>query len=256
MNMMVRASESLHWYNRDGTPQYTVKAKDGSDRSTTLRDARKMNLVPSVTTIMKCAASPGLEAWKLNQMLMAALTLPKTVDESEESYIQRIIRDSKEQGKLAAEAGTDIHEAIQSFYEGRVSYAHQESVKSCFHTVRDHFVEQPWISERSFSHELGFGGKSDLFSPAADKFDGIVLDIKTKEFSDPKKVDGYDEHLMQLAAYRVGLGCPTARCANVFVSRTVAGLVVINEWSQEDLARGWSMFCALLQYWQAKNQHF
>jgi len=53
----------------------------------------------------------------------------------------------------------------------------------------------------------------------------------------------------------VGLGIPKARCANVFVSRSVPGLVVVKEWSQEDLARGWEMFCSLLKFWQLKNQH-
>ena len=37
---------------------------------------------------------------------------------------------------------------------------------------------------------------------------------KTKEFGKDDKIDVYDEHLMQLAAYRVGLGMPFARCAN------------------------------------------
>ena len=81
---------------------------------------------------------------------------------------------------------------------------------------------------------------------------GVVIDIKTKEFTDPAKVDAYDEHLMQLAAYRVGLGMPEARCANVFVSRSVPGLAKVVEWSPEDLARGWKMFAALLNFWQQK----
>ena len=118
MTLVVRAAESLHWYNLDGSPQYTVTAKDGSQRSTTLRDARKMNLVPSVTTIMSCAAKPGLEAWKLNQMLLAALTLPRAPDEPESAYVQRIISDSKEQAKQAAERGTNVHTALESWYEG------------------------------------------------------------------------------------------------------------------------------------------
>jgi hypothetical protein len=75
-HLMTHAAESLHWYDRDGKPAYTVKAKDGSDRPATLRDARKLNLVPSVTTIIRCAAAPGLELWKANQLMMAALTLP------------------------------------------------------------------------------------------------------------------------------------------------------------------------------------
>jgi len=27
------------------------------------------------------------------------------------------------------------------------------------------------------------------------------------------------------------------------------------EWSQDDLNRGWQMFCSLLKFWQLKNQH-
>jgi hypothetical protein len=84
---------------------------------------------------------------------------------------------------------------------------------------------------------------------------GIVVDVKTKEFSDPAKVEGYEEHLMQLAAYRMGLQLPTARCANIFVSRSVAGLTVIKEWTQEELARGEEMFLCLLKFWQLKNNH-
>jgi hypothetical protein len=94
-----------------------------------------------------------------------------------------------------------------------------------------------------------------MHAPASGDFNGLVVDIKTKEFTDPAKVDAYDEHLMQLSAYRVGLGIPNARCANAFVSRNVPGLVVIKEWSEEDLKRGWEMFYALLTFWQLKNQH-
>ena len=108
--------------------------------------------------------------------------------------------------------------------------------------------------EKAFAHELGYGGKVDLHN-ANYKDIGIVLDVKSKEFTDPSKVEAYDEHCMQLAAYRVGLGIPDAICANVFVSAIEPGLVVIKEWSQEDLARGWGMFQALLSFWQIKNNH-
>jgi hypothetical protein len=67
------------------------------------------------------------------------------------------------------------------------------------------------------------------------------------------KVEGYDEHVMQLAAYRVGLKVPQARCANVFVSVTEPGLVKIVEWDAEEIERGWAMFDALRQYWYAKS---
>ena len=70
-----RASESQHWYDRQGNPMYTVIGKNGKERNTTLRDARTMNLVPSVTTILNVAAKPALNVWLQRQVLMAALTL-------------------------------------------------------------------------------------------------------------------------------------------------------------------------------------
>ena len=71
-----RASESNHWYTRDGIPRYTVMGKNGKERNTTLRDARTENLVPSVTTVLTVMAKPALIQWLQKQVLMAALTLP------------------------------------------------------------------------------------------------------------------------------------------------------------------------------------
>ena len=124
-----RASESNHWYTRDGAPMYTVEAAKGGQRNTTLRDARKLNLVPSVTTILNVAAKPGLTQWLQKQVLLAALTLPRMSGEPEEDFIARIIDDSKEQGRAAADAGTEIHASIQGFYEGERVTRHQEHIK-------------------------------------------------------------------------------------------------------------------------------
>ena len=247
-----RASESNHWYTRDGVPRYTVIGKNGKERNTTLRDARTESLVPSVTTVLNVMAKPALIQWLQKQVLMAALTLPRTEGEPEEEYIARIMSDSKEQGRAAADAGTDIHASIQGFYEGEVVNRHEAHVKGTVAALDLLYGQQPWIAERAFGHSLGFGGKCDLHSAVGT---GIVADVKTKEFTDPNKIDAYDDHLMQLAAYRVGLGIPFARCSNVFVSRSVPGLVAIKEWEEADLQRGWEMFCSLLKFWQLKNQH-
>ena len=110
-----RASESNHWYTRDGVPRYTVIGKNGKERNTTLRDARTDNLVPSVTTVLNVMAKPALIQWLQKQVLLAALTLPRIPGEPEEVYIERIMSDSKEQGRAAADAGTDIHASLQCF---------------------------------------------------------------------------------------------------------------------------------------------
>jgi hypothetical protein len=244
------AQEGGHWYTRDGDPMYTVPSKkDGTPRNTTLRDARERNLVPSVTTILNIAAKPGLNVWLQEQAILAALTLPRGTEETESAWLKRVVQDSKAQARDAADLGTEIHAAVQGFYEGRKASAYPIHVQTCTKAIESHYGAKKWIAERAFAHEMGFGGKVDMHT------DGIVIDIKTKDFDDPAKVAGYDEHLMQLAAYRVGLGMPEARCANVFVSRTNADLAVVKEWAEEDLARGWLMFTALLSFWQYKNQY-
>lgn len=253
--MIVRASESQHWYTKSGEPAYSVKNKDGHQRPTTLRDARKLGLVPSVTTIIKCAASPGLEAWKLQQMMLAALTLPRAPEETEESFIGRIQSDSKEQAKAAAERGSEVHAALESFFETRhVTSKFSGAVLGTESQIVKVFGDLEWSTEKSFGHPLGFGGKVDLHSSDGN---GVVIDFKTKEFTSDQveKVQGYSEHAMQLAAYRMGLGLPEAKCANVFVSVTEPGLVVVREWSEGDLAKAWRMFSSLLDYWKAKNDY-
>jgi hypothetical protein len=246
---MAHASESMHWYGQDGSPQYTLIGANGKERPPTLRDARKLGLVPSVTSVIRCAAAPGLERWKQEQVLMAALTLPRRPDEPEADWLRRVVQDSQEQGRRAAERGTAIHAAIQGHYEGvPPQEEYWRFVSGAKEAVADHFkIYSGWIPEKSFAHSLGYGGKVDLHTKDA------VLDFKTKEFSDGADLKTWDEHAMQLAAYRYGLDMPHARCAIVYVSASVPGLVRVMEIDDEDLEKGWEMFQGLLSYWQAKS---
>lgn len=247
-----RAAESLHWYKQDGAPAYEVEAVKGGMRPATLRDARKLGLVPSVTSIIRCAAAPGLERWKQEQVLLAALTLPRKQNEPEPEYIARIIRDSQEQGRKAADRGTAIHAAIQGTYEGK----HPGS-DYLPHTLAADNAITDWLdsksltveAERSFAHPLGFGGKVDLTGCPPE----FVVDFKTKEFGPDDELKTWDEHAMQLAAYREGLDIPNARCAIVYVSASVPGVARLIEIPPAELVKGWSMFVNLLRYWQAKT---
>ena len=249
---MAHAAESLHWYTRSGETAYTVKARDGSDRPATLRDARKLNLVPSVTTVIGCCAKPGLERWKLDQMMHAALTLPRRPDEPEAAWIDRVWTDSRETARKAAARGTAIHAAIQGHFEGEAPAADMyDYVRGAVKALMDWYgnLNFDWIPERSFACQIGFGGKVDLHAP------GYVCDVKTKEFDQDDDLKTWDEHAMQLAAYRQGLGMPQARCAIVYVSVTNPGLVRLMEIKEDELQAGWRMFLGLLQYWQAKNKY-
>ena len=183
------ATASGHWYKPDGEPAYTIKGANGAMRATTLRDARKLGLLPSVTTIIRCAAAPGLEQWKRNQLLLAALTLPRRENELEVDWLRRVEQDSQETGRKAADKGTAIHAAIEQHYRGQApEQDYWDHVKVSAAALLDRCGEQAWHAERSFAFG-GYAGKTDLHS------DAWVIDVKTKDGDGPHEL--YDEHLMQ-----------------------------------------------------------
>jgi len=245
------AAESGHFYWPDGRPAYTVenKSKPGTERNTTVKDAKKLGLLPSVTTILKVADKPALNKWMRNQVLLSALTLPRKEGEFEADWLVRVEHDWQEQGRAAADKGTSIHGAIERFYKADgspidswltpyVKYAMDELLLAC--------GNQQWKPERSFACETGYGGKIDLHS------DEWIIDVKTKD-GDLADVDVYDEHITQLSAYRRGLNIPDARCGILFVRRDLPEAKFV-EIASDDLERGLVMFNHLLGYWKAKNK--
>jgi len=245
-----KVAESGHWYTKEGTPAYTTIGKTG-ERPTTLRDARKLGLLPSVTTINGMLSKAGLDTWKQQQVLLAALTLPRIPTETEQEWLSRVMQDSKATGREAAERGTAIHAIIQGYFEQVYMPEKPPYLDSIDKALEQAFGPQLWISEQSFGHPLGFGGKVDLMAKKMVGSDGFVVDFKTKE-TDLDKVDVYFEHEMQLAAYREGLGIPTARCAIVFVN-ALTNQVKLIEVQQDQLQKGWECFEHLLRVYQIKN---
>lgn len=236
-------SDSGHWYAQDGSPAYRIKGKNGVERNTTLRDAREHNLAPSVTTILGIIAKPGLNNWLQQQVLLAALTLPRVDGESEENWLQRVMSDARSTGREAADRGTRMHGELEKYFD----HGSHDAPYYC-HTVEkaldSHFGEHVlWESERSFAWG-GFGGKVDLSAP------NIVVDFKSKE-GDLSKVTAYHEQIMQLSAYREGLGMSAARCANVYFNEQ--GDVKLVEHSESDISDAYECFQYLLSYYRKKN---
>jgi len=102
-----------------------------------------------------------------------------------------------------------------------------------------------------------YGGQVDLIAPNAFLIDqpNWIIDYKTKQTADKFKPGKmvYDEHGMQLAAYRKGLKLPRARCANVFICLE-DGQIDFHEHKEEELQKGWEMFQCCLKLWQLQNQ--
>jgi hypothetical protein len=248
-----KTSESGHWYSKDGSPAYTTVGANGNERATTLRDARKLGLLPSVTTIIGLLSKAGLDTWKQQQVLLAALTLPRIDGEPEQEWLARVMQDSKETGRKAAERGEAIHAIIQTFYENVYMPELPPYVKIVEAAINEHFGPRLWLSERSFAHPDGYGGKCDLMSRSdyASHWDGAVVDFKTKDTS-LDKAEVYFEHIMQLAAYRQGLEVPKAKAAICFVNGTTNEVKVVGV-SEEDLQKGWECYSCLLKFYKIRN---
>jgi hypothetical protein len=238
-------SESGHFYAKDGSTAYRIIGANGKERNTTLRDAKKHGLVPSVTTILSQIAKPGLDTWKQTQVLLAALTLPRGDNETEQDWLQRVMADSKATGRDAANRGTQIHGVLESYFEGTYIPEWPLYVHNVHDVLVDTFGTCAWDSEKSFAHDLGYGGKLDLSA------DNVVVDFKTKE-TPLESVVPYHEHILQLSAYRMGLNMPQARCAIAFVNG-ITNEVKLCEISEEELQKGWECFKHLLSYYQLKN---
>src|SRR5690348_5494109 len=88
-------TEGGHWYDRAGNMVETVTGANGQQVKPDLRHARKLGLLPGVTSVIKVQAAPGLVNWLVDQALMAALTLPRIEGESLDDFKARAKRDSQ-----------------------------------------------------------------------------------------------------------------------------------------------------------------
>jgi len=243
-----------HWYNDIGEPVYSVEnVTKGGLRPTTLRDAKKLNLVPSVTTVMDVLRKPALEIWKENQVLESALSLKQKKKETDKGFINRIRYHAKEISRTSAQEGKNIHKSVEkSFLNILPDEKYSWLAHSTKRKIQKYFNRYSgWKAETTFYNKLGFGGRTDITN------DRLVIDLKTKEkfkYTKTGKIVkmAYDEHVMQLIAYAHGVDMPDARLVNVFVE--YSGELVFHEWDQEDIERGWEMFLSSLKMWQLKNK--
>lgn len=213
-----------HFYTQDGKPCHYQP--DGSD--TTLRHARKQNLVPSVTTITDIIKNEGLQHWLIN-------ATPEELEQSRE----------------AMEAGSSVHNALEKAYLGKeVPDEHLSTVDAVTHAIYGVYGSENWNPkpEVTFS-TVDYGGTVDLVCPNA------IIDYKRKskpfdlkKDGTPKKIWYMESHCTQLAAYRAGLGLHDHKCSNVFIDPD--DRVYIHEWSEEDLAKGLSIFLAANILWK------
>jgi hypothetical protein len=225
-------------------------------RPTTLRDARKLGLVPSVTNILGVIAKPELTAWLQEQAVMAALTLPRQPGESEDDFARRVVADSRSTRDTAADFGTAFHHGAERVARTlEVDPAHPAAAwlghyRDWFQTKvrRVHWTEKVLVHQ-----EWGYAGTADLLIEHV--VHGLTLvDFKTTKIKAGAKVKPYSTWCYQLAAYRRALGQPV-RCVNLIINSLEPAAPIEHVWSEGEVARGGAAFEAARRLWSIEKNY-
>jgi len=255
--MPIVIPKAPRWYDQQGNPLYEVpcKSKPGTMRDFTLADARKMDPKPlvSVTSVLQVVAKPELEAWKIEQGIMAALTLPRLPDEPTDAFAARVVKDMDAQVDTAADFGRTIHRAIEAHLTGDMPalQALPESVMPWL----DEFIKwQDSVQLAVHSTELvvvnteaGYAGRTDCCGHIG--WQGIgdcVLDFKTQHIKNGKPAF-YPDWALQLAAYEKALGFH-ASLMSVVIDSQKPSPPIVKVW--EDSWRHYEAFLNALALWK------
>jgi hypothetical protein len=245
--------EGGHYYDFDGKAVFEVPNKSkGGMRPTTLKDCKALNLLPSVTTVMKVMAAPELDRWKQQQVLMASLTLPRNPGESDEQYCSRIMEDAFKQVEEAADLGTQIHKALENHFQG-LPYAPE----------MEEYVApvKKWVAENNvkfIKHELrlvnpiiGYAGTTD----ALIEKDGVlhVLDYKSRKTKPEYKITPWGKEPMQIAAYAVI--AEARRGVNLYISTTEPGRIGEAWYDEATIDKEFEAFKHVCALWQHINNY-
>jgi hypothetical protein len=246
--------DSSHWYTKDGLACYEVPYKDPSKgmRATTLADARKMNLLPSVTTITKVLNAPALVEWLRREAILAAVTTPRIEGEDLDAFVERCLNvDAEDTADKAKQLGTDIHDAIEKAMAGK-GFS-DELMKFVGPVVECTAKIGRIIAAEKIVVGDGFAGKLDCLLEN-DLFINVIDFKTTKAKKLPTK--SYPEHRLQLAAYcgaLIDIGHKQISNFNVYISTINPGEISVchnPDWQQE-----FEIFKKVLDIWQWQNNY-
>lgn len=248
--MIVTPEKSVHWYQSIDdkiVPCYEIPKKSGDGmKAVTLREAKELGLLYSVTKVCDVMRKPALEAWKQEQAILSALTLPRIADEPLDSFSKRVAEDMEAQSEKAKQRGTAIHQAIADYLEGYYPNSDMEPWLKGFMDWADNELKtNPTIPQCEMvvgSKSLGIGGRLDCLAELNGR--GMcVVDYKSQNVksngSGIKKPVWYPEWPIQLAAYEQCLD-GFQNLVSVIIDTSEPGPVFVKQW--EDPGQYWEMF--------------
>jgi hypothetical protein len=228
-------------------------------RNTTLADAKKLDLLPSVSAYVRMLAAPGLTDWKVKEAVRAAANSPIHPGEDFDAYVDAIISKSQEQVGEAADLGTRVHKALEDFLT--TGKAAPDDLLVYVEPTLDTISKLQVMPIKSecvlVENHYGYAGTTDLIFEDADNHVGI-LDFKTKRTKPGEKPFKSFEHRMQLSAYWMAYWGPRfemsfpphALAYNLYVSTTEPGRVDVVKYDDSDLRAAWKGFKACLELYR------
>lgn len=245
---LVLSQDNGHWYTAEGESAHVVIGKNGNERNTTVADARKMGLYPSVTSILGIMDKPQLTNWKIEQAIMSSLTLPKEENETLEEYAKRIVKDSRESTKKAAEHGSRMHECMEDILLGRAVSTDETLVPyiKTFTEWAEKNVEKTYWCEKALVG-AGYAGRCDAYVKLKGVGDSII-DLKNRKVN-PRYEPFFETDIAQLWAYRSASENPKCACVSVVLASNDANKITSKVWDEDELYQAGIAFCAMQKVW-------
>lgn len=253
-----------HYYTKTGEPMYWLPKKTGTgNRSTTIKDARELGLLPSVTEVLKALDKPALTNWKIRQAVQAVVTAPDVPGENIDAKLVRVLEVERQQDQasdMAKDRGTEIHDVLEALVNGaKIDDIDRERVdvqkldpigpwvmpayeSLCLEQQPAHLIESVVVGD-------GYAGRVDLVQQTQDGY--LWVDFKTSGSPLPIKGSWMD-HRIQLAAYAATAnGQPNRRTANLYISTKNRGEFI---WSgNPPWQPDFECFMHLLAVWRHMN---
>jgi len=263
--------ESGHWYTLDGKAAHSQPTKTKGakpTRPTTIADAKRLGLLPSVSAYTRMLAAPYLERYKMLEVAKACYSCPPAGGENYDDYARHILEKSGKDGSGAAEVGTQVHAALDLYFTDPVRYnsyplifLQDGSVVPAFVLPAVAKIQALGLTVNSTETVLvnpayGYAGTTDMLFTHKNLCG--VLDFKTKRTHEGEPVISGDTHCMQIAAYHAAFwGADDGEAIglnaigyNVYISTTEIGRVDVVEYSRDELLEGWQAFKSCLQLYR------
>lgn len=252
------SSDSGHWYAKDGTPHHTITGKNGTERRTTLRDARKYGWLPSVSAIIGVLEKPQLTRWKMEQVARRCHKMQPDVW-PEEDFVSEAIRQVNEEVSESADFGSSFHKSVENYFAGKPfdqQFAGQIETIAAYMSAYTH----SW-SEKCLVSPLGYAGTADWKGECSLDETILYADFKTRRTKKDEPIKRYDTNCMQLSAYAAADSIhnsiePRVTAVNIIVSSTEPGRIEFQRWTHAELVEAYQAFKGALAVWKYTNNYY